>query len=280
MTAPALAAARRLYRLFRLPLALMNGTAALGGYLLFPAPREALTGWGVFLGVTLLAAAGSALNQVLERHPDALMRRTQNRPLPGKELSPAAGSVLGLAALLAGGILLGRFGGALPLALGVATLFWYLAVYTPLKRVTCFALLLGALCGCAAPMIGWSVAGGGLGDFRIVLLAGILYLWQVPHFWTLQRRHAEDYRAAGFPLFTPAGAGRGLVPFQLVWITAMVAGALMLPAFGLIGANALPWCVAFAAPLLLGAARRWEPALCAGLNLFPVLVTLALYAGR
>ena len=268
------------YRLFRLPLALMNGVAAVGGYLLCPSTGDAPTIAALFWGVTLLAAAASALNQVLERDLDAAMRRTRNRPLPSGELSPAAAAVFGSAPLLAGGGLLAQFGGAVPLALGLATLLWYLAVYTPLKRVTCFALLLGALCGCAAPIIGWSVAGGALADFRIVLLAGILYLWQVPHFWMLQRRHAEDYRVAGFPLFVPADGGRGLAPFQLIWMTAMIAGALMLPAFGLIGADALPWSVAFSIPLLLGGARRWEPALFAGLNLFPVFVTLALYAGR
>ena len=278
--ASAMAVLTGVCRLYRLPLALMNGTAALGGYLLFPAPEEALTGGAVFLGVSLLAAAGSALNQLLERDLDAVMRRTKNRPLPSGELSPVVAALLGLASLLAGGILLAQFGGPVPVTLGLATLLWYLAVYTPLKRVTCFALLLGALCGCAAPMIGWSVAGGALADFRVVLLAGILYLWQVPHFWMLQRRHAEDYRVAGFPLFVPADGGRGLAPFQLIWMTAMIAGALMLPAFGLLGDNALPWSVAFSIPLLLGIARRWEPALFAGLNLFPVLVTLALYAGR
>jgi len=274
------AALRGLCRLFRLPLALMNGTAALGGYLLFPSAADALAGGAVFLGVSLLAAAASCFNQVLERTPDALMRRTRNRPLPSGELSPLAAILLGSAPLLAGGALLALFGGAVPLALGLATLLWYLAVYTPLKRVTCFALLLGALCGCAAPVIGWSVAGGDAADFRIVLLGGILYLWQVPHFWMLQRRHARDYREAGFALFSPDGGGRGLAPFQLVWMTAMIAGALMLPAFGIITQNAPLWCLAFSAPLLVSPFQRLEPALFAGVNLFPAVVTLALYSGR
>lgn len=273
------ASLKRLCRLFRLPLALMNGVAALGGYLLVPAGADARVAAAVLSGVALLAAAGSALNQVLERDLDRLMRRTRNRPLPSGELTPVAAALLGAGALLAGACLLALAGGAVPPLLGGAALLWYLALYTPLKRVTPLALLVGALCGCAAPLIGWSAAGGDLTDFRIVLLAGILYLWQVPHFWMLQRRHAGDYRAAGFPLFVPGG-DLGLAPFQLVWLTAMIAGALMLPAFGIITRNASLWSLTFAAPLLLAPIRRLEPALFAGVNLFPAVVTLALWAGR
>ena len=269
-----------LCRLFRAPLALMNGVAALGGYLLFPARAEAPSLGAVFIGVSLLAAAGSALNQVLERDLDALMRRTRNRPIPGRELTAASAILLGASSLLAGVAILAAFGGVIPALLGGGTLSWYLAVYTPLKRRTPLALLLGALCGAAAPLIGWSVAGGSLADFRVVLLAGILFLWQVPHFWLLQRRHAEDYRRAGFPLFAPAGGGSGPAPLCRLWMAAMIAGALMLPAFGIIGRNAPLWCLAFCAPLLITPFKRFEPALFTGLNLFPLLVTLALYAGR
>jgi len=277
---PAAGALAGLCRLSRLPLALMNGVAAMGGYLLFPARPEAPSLAAVFIGVSLLAAAGSALNQVLERDLDALMQRTRSRPLPAGSLAPAAAILIGAAALLAGASVLAAFGGAVPALLGAGTALWYLAVYTPLKRRTPLALLLGALCGAAAPLIGWSVAGGSLADFRVVLLAGILYLWQVPHFWLLQRRHAGDYRRAGFPLFAPAGSGSGPPPVCRLWVAAMIAGALLLPAFGIIAENAPLWCLAFCAPLLITPFRRFEPVLFAGLNLFPLLVTLALCAGR
>lgn len=267
-------------RLFRLPLALMNGVAAVGGYLLFPSNKDGLVAGTVCLGVALLAAAGSAINQVLEADLDALMRRTADRPLPSRKLSATAAGCAGGAALLAGSSILAACGGALPAALGVATLLWYLAVYTPLKRVTCCALLVGALCGCASPVIGWTVAGGSPGDFSIVLVAGILYLWQVPHFWMLQRRHADDYKRAGFPIFSPGAAGMGLAPFQILWMAAMIAGALMLPAFGIVTRNQSLWALAFGFPLLLSPFRRFEPAVFAGITLFPAVVTLALYAGR
>ena len=269
-----------LLRLFRLRLALMNGVAALGGYLLFPGRADLLSLGALGAGVCLLACAGSALNQVLERDLDSLMQRTRNRPLPRGDLAPATAVQLGAGCLLAGLALLVAAGGTLPALLGAAVLFWYLAVYTPLKRRTGFALLLGALCGALAPLVGWCAAGGNAGDFRAMLLAGILYLWQIPHFWLLQRRHARDYRRAGFVLFEPPVQGSGLAPLLVLWMVAMIAGALMLPAFGVIGSRGAPWCAAFLAPLAAAGFRRCEPVLFACVNLFPLLVTLALCAGR
>lgn len=266
-----------LCRLFRLPLALMNGTAALGGYLLCRDAGTGGAGPALFTGVTLMACAASALNQVLERDVDALMRRTMTRPLPAGALGPAWGAAIALLALAPGALILARLGLG-PLLIAMTTLAWYLAVYTPLKRRTPFALLAGAFCGALPPLIGWSAAGGDLLDFRIVLLCGILYLWQVPHFWMLQRRHADDYRLAGLPLFAPR-TFKGPGPFLVLWLSAVVVATLMLPVFGLIAGNNAPlWCLAFCFPLLLTPFRRLEAAAYVGVNVFPALVTLALYS--
>lgn len=270
-----------LSRLFRMRLVLVNGSAALGGYLLFPGEPNFSVLFALFIGVSFLAAAGSALNQVLERQSDSVMQRTKDRPLPNGDLSALAATFIGTGCIAAGIFILLAIGGTLPALFGAAALLWYLVVYTPLKRRTPFALALGALCGAAPPVIGWCVAGGNPADFRIILLAGILYLWQVPHFWLLQRRHADDYRRAGFPLFTPRGNGAGPAPICLLWMVAMIAGAMMLPAFGIIeGGKAALWSVALCAPLLIIVFKRCEPALFACLNLFPVLITLALCVSR
>lgn len=264
-------------RLFRLPLALMNGAAALGGYLLCREVPPGASGLLLFIGVTLMACAASAFNQVIERDVDALMRRTMTRPLPAGELDARRGALIAVLVLLPGALVLAALG-APPVLIALATLAWYLAVYTPLKRRTPFALLAGAFCGALPPLIGWSAARGALSDFRIVLLCGILYLWQVPHFWMLQKRHADDYRLAGLPLFTPQSF-RGPGPFLVLWLAAVVAATLMLPAFGLIaGSNASLWCLAFCLPLLLTPFRRLEAAAYVGINIFPALVTLALYS--
>ncbi|MBU5635533.1 protoheme IX farnesyltransferase [Geomonas sp. Red69] len=253
----------------------MNAAAALGGYLLCRT-RPDSKALVLCAGVALMACAASAFNQVLERDLDALMTRTRVRPVASGELGPLGGLSIALLAL-GGGVLLLNQSGLLPLCLALFTLLWYLLIYTPLKRLTPFALLVGAVCGALPPLIGWSAAGGAPADFRIVLLCGILYLWQVPHFWMLQKRYAEDYRRAGVPLFVPRSF-RGPAPFLVLWLLATVAATLMLPVFGLIaGQNAPLWCLAFCLPLLLYPFERWEGAAFAGVNIFPALLTLALY---
>jgi len=260
-----------LIKLFRLRLALLNGVTALGGVLLFPVPVRTVNLLAAFCGVTLLAMGGSALNQLLERDLDALMTRTMQRPLPQGRLSVATAALAGACAGLAGLVLLAAAGGLLPPLLGLAALVWYLALYTPLKRKPTLALPIGALCGAFPPLIGWTLAGGAPSDFRIITLAGVLFIWQIPHFWLLQERHGADYRLAGFPLVT---VGRGL--FGL-WIAALTTAALMLPALGVIGRPSALWYAAISAPLLLLSLMRSRRPIFIYLNLFPLLVTLALF---
>jgi len=263
-----------LTRLFRLPLSLMNGIAALGGYCLFPATRSVDSMLAVCGGVTLLAMGGAALNQVLEHDIDALMTRTRLRPLPRGEMTPAAATSIGCCAIIAGGAMLFTSGGLLPVLLGLSALVWYLAVYTPLKRRTPLALPLGALCGAVPPLIGWSLAGGDPTDFRIITLSGLYFLWQIPHFWLLQKRHADDYRRAGIPLSEIRPGLFGL------WLVALTATALMLPAFGIIGNNAACWYGLFPSLLLIMALCRCERSLFSYLNIFPLLVTLTILIQR
>jgi protoheme IX farnesyltransferase len=251
-----------LFRLFRPRLALLNGATAVGGYLLFPAVVDPVRLVAVFTGVVLLAAAGSAFNQVLERDIDRLMARTRLRPLPAGGMTPAGATAMACACLLAGMLSL-AMRDLLPMLLGAAALAWYLGVYTPLKRRTPLALAIGALCGAIPPVIGWCSAGGEPADYRVVLLAGLLYLWQIPHFWLLQMRHADGS--------SPAGLCR-------LWIAALVVGTLLLPAFGVIRHPGAYWFALL--PLLLVILTRSETAIFSSLNLFPLLLTLLFFVQR
>jgi protoheme IX farnesyltransferase len=262
--------------LFRLKLSLLNGISALAGYLLFPASGNFLFPLVALVGVSLLAAGGSALNQVLERDLDSRMLRTRMRPVPQRVLTRAGASAAGVSAILLGLTLLGYIGSAVTILLGVAALVWYLVVYTPLKIRTTLALPIGAVCGAFPPLIGWSLAGGHPGDFRIITLAGLLFLWQVPHFWLFQRRHAEDYRRAGIPLFPTEGAFAGNSPFLWLWIAALCAGAMLLPAFGLIIRPGALWYALFPLPLIFFTLFRSGQLLFPCINCFPLLVTLLL----
>lgn len=268
---------RDLARLFRLHLACLNGIAALGGLCLFPGPFRAVELLVAFSGVTLLAMGGSALNQVLERDLDALMTRTNQRPLPRRRLSITTAVLAGTCTILAGLALLASTGAMLPPLIGAIALAWYLAVYTPLKRATTLALPLGALCGAFPPLIGWCLAGGNPTDFRVITLAGLLFIWQIPHFWLLQERHEADYQRGGIPLIRIEATLVGRNMLFWLWLMAFIAGAMLLPAFGMIGSPAALWYAAFPVPLILLALMHSRKLLFTYLNLFPVLLTLLLF---
>jgi protoheme IX farnesyltransferase len=265
---------RILSRLLRPYLALLNGVTAVGGYCLFPAPILSSTLMAAFCGVTLLTMGGSALNQLMERDIDVLMIRTMLRPLPQGHISTATAGFAGGSTILAGLILLSVSGGFFAPLFGATALVWYLAVYTPLKRKTTLALPLGALCGSFPPLIGWCLAGGTPTDYRIVILAGLLYIWQIPHFWLLQERHEADYRRAGFPLIEEESGPISRTMLFRLWLTAFIAGTMLLPALNIIVRPIAPWYAAFLVPLILLAFMHSRRLFFSCLNLFPVLVAL------
>jgi protoheme IX farnesyltransferase len=254
----------------------LNGVAAVAGYMLFPGNLLYLPLLALFVGVVLQAAGGSALNQVLERDLDCLMSRTKSRPLPAGQLTPLAATAVGIFLILAGVFFLLLVGGVLPALLSVAALIVYLAIYTPLKRHTPFALLIGALCGALPPLIGWSLAGGAPTDYRIVIMAGLLYLWQIPHFWLFQRRYERDYLLAGIPLFQCHGTDLRRNFHCWLWVVALMATLMLLPAFGIIDPHLARWYLLFPVPLIFMFVLRFESALFFGLNLFPVMLTILL----
>jgi len=220
--------------------------SALAGYALHPSPHAPATAALLLAGVCLLAAGCSALNQVQERDVDARMERTGRRPVACGRLSAQAGLALALA-LAAGGLLLLAAAGETAFLFGAFALLWYNGVYTPLKRRTPFAVLPGALCGALPPLIGWTAAGGEPADFRIVLIAGLIFLWQIPHFWFFALKHREDFQRAGLPTvftrFTPAQLHR----LALAWAFSLACATLLLPAFGLLqhpAARLLGWVAA------------------------------------
>ena len=164
-----------------------------------PDPVPVLPLLWALVGTGCVAAGASVLNQVIERRTDALMLRTRTRPLPAGRMTPtdatlfgALLSVIGLGMLLWGS-------GPLAAAVAVATLVSYLAVYTPLKRRTPLATLVGAVPGALPPVIGWAAAQGSLDGGAFVLFA-ILFLWQIPHFLAIAWLYRDDYARGGLPM--------------------------------------------------------------------------------
>jgi protoheme IX farnesyltransferase len=150
-------------------------------------------------GTGLVAGGASAFNQVIEREPDALMRRTRLRPLPDGRLQ--SGESLIFASLTAGaGLLLLALGAnLLSAAVALTTLLTYALIYTPLKRVSSFATVVGAIPGALPPVIGWAAARDSLSQGAWILFA-IVFLWQLPHFLAIAWIYREDYARAGFPM--------------------------------------------------------------------------------
>ncbi len=194
----------------------------------------------VLAGVMLLSCGASALNQVQERRRDALMARTAGRPLPSGRISHAQGLAFALLAIAAGALVLwcgiGRAAGILGL---IASAF-YNGVYTPwLKVHSPFAAVPGAIPGAIPPVIGWVAGGGGLADSGAVILFGILFLWQMPHFWALALRYRADYAAGGFPMVSERVGVEGTARLILLYALGLTAWSLAAPTFGLGGPAAL-----------------------------------------
>jgi len=150
-------------------------------------------------GTALVAGGASALNQVIERVPDSMMRRTRLRPMPDGRLQPFEAVAFGMTLVLAGLALLAAGVNLLSAAVALTTLLTYAVIYTPLKRRTSFATVIGAIPGALPPVIGWAAARGSLSQGAWVLFA-IVFLWQLPHFLAIAWMYREDYARAGFPM--------------------------------------------------------------------------------
>lgn len=266
--------------LTRLRLSLMVATSALAGYALYPLRGGWNEAFPAVAGVLLLAAGCSALNQLQERQSDALMERTRRRPLASGRLSPGAGLALASGLLAAALLLLASTASPLVFGLGLFSILWYNGVYTGLKRRTALALLPGALCGAIAPLIGWSAAGGSPGDYRIVLLAGTLVLWQIPHFWSLACRHRDDYLRAGLPsLFTLFNDGQ-IRRLGVLWSAALLIATGQLLAFNVVAHPVARLLLALVVAVGLGSVGRcaWKraPLPFGRLNAYMALLLLAL----
>jgi heme o synthase len=241
-----------LWRLFKLPISALSALSAATGYVAWARGVR----WGLLplcLAVLLLACGASAINEAQEHVADSLMDRTRARPIPAGKISPGAARLAGAAVGTIGLALLYRAGGAAAAFVGAAAVTWYNGVYTPLKRMTAFAVVPGALVGIAAPAIGWVAAGGSIKDGRLLALCFFWLMWQVPHFSLLVMKSAGEHERAGFPTLASVFSPAALARVSFVWITATAVSALLIPVFGVSGS---PWVgIALA---IVGAA------LCAG----------------
>ena len=229
--------------------------SAAAGFML-RAPLGADFPWGhglvVLTGVMLLSSGASALNQVQERDRDARMARTAGRPLPSGRISHAQGLTFATLATAAGAAVLWMGVGRTAGILGLIAAAFYNGVYTPwLKPTSAFAAVPGAIPGSIPPVIGWVAAGGRLTDAGAVVLFGILFLWQMPHFWALALRYRSDYASGGFPMVSDVVGVEGTARLILLYASGLTAWSLAAPTFGVGGP------LTFVLAALLGGRLMW-----------------------
>jgi len=243
--------------LFKLRLASLVVVSAVFGYLL-GVPEGAFS-WAAVIGLTiagtLLTGASNALNQVLEVREDGMMERTAKRPLVRGTLSIKEAVVT---AFLVGGLgtlMLWLQFGQLAGILGFISLFMYVALYTPLKKHTAWAVFVGAFPGAFPPMLGYVAATGqfGLGPG---LLFAMQFMWQFPHFWAIAWVLHQDYHRGGFHLLPSAGGRDRRSAALILLYTLFVIPIGMLPwVFDLTGAVSM-WVAVVAGVVMLVPAIR------------------------
>jgi len=230
---------------------LVVASSAAGYYLGAPAPIDFGAMALAVAGTALVAGGAAALNQVYERDTDALMRRTRLRPLPDGRIAPREGAAFGATLSIAGLLLLATRANLAAALLACATIVVYLSVYTPMKRRSPAATLVGAVPGALPPLIGWAASHGGVSIGGLSLFA-IVFLWQIPHFMAIAWLYRDDYAKAGFPLLPvvePDGRRTGLQ--AALFATMLVPATLVPTVIGLSGR------VYGGVALALGAALLW-----------------------
>jgi len=219
------------------------------------------------VGTALVGGGSGALNQYIERRYDAQMKRTENRPLPSGRIAPLEALLFGIL-LASGGILsLALCVNMLTASLGAITCITYLSLYTPLKRLTPLATLVGGIPGALPPVMGWTAATNGITSGAMILF-GILFFWQMPHFLSLAWMYRKDYARAGYRLLAVMDSGGVrtatqaflctclLIPVSLLLVREGGAGMMYVVSAAILGAGFLLFAFLLLVRRTSGAARR------------------------
>jgi heme o synthase len=209
-----------------LPVAL----SAFAGFVLYLGEIN-MQGLFMALGVFLMSCGSGALNHWQERKTDALMPRTAKRPLPSGRISSTTGLLITLGFLFAGSFVLLFSNPPIALLISWITLFFYNFVYTPLKKVSAFAVIPGSMVGALPPIIGWTAAGGFIFAEQIIIVAGFFFIGQIPHFWLLLLLFGNQYKLAGLPSLTDIFSENQIKRITYTWVLTTLASALMVLLF-------------------------------------------------
>jgi heme o synthase len=239
--------------LIKFNLSFMVVFSALISYLLAPKVKEfdikAIVLF--FVGGMLVTGSANAINQVVERDTDALMKRTANRPVASGRMSVEEGWAFAVITGIGGILILAHFN-FLTAALAAFSLFVYAFIYTPLKKVSSVSVLVGAIPGSLPCLIGWAAGNDDLSAGGWVLFA-LQFFWQFPHFWAIAWIAHKDYTAAGFKML-PSNEG----PTKYSAIQAIIYSLLLLPVGVLPYITGMSGIVSLAVVLLANLLMVWQ----------------------
>lgn len=230
-----IAKARAYAQLLKFRLSLLVAFSCAFGFVLASANTSMVTLIMLFVGGFLLSGASVTINQIIEKEYDKLMTRTMGRPLPTLRLSVREAIIFSIICSALSIAILAAYTNILTVALSVVSMILYCFVYTPLKRVGAIAVFVGAIPGALPPLLGWVAATGRI-SYEALLIFGIQFIWQFPHFWAIAWVADEDYKKAGFKLL-PLGGQKDLnTAIQIMIYTLFLLPLGLLPAvFGLTG---------------------------------------------
>jgi len=179
--------------------------------------------WMLMAGVFLMSCSSGAINHIQEYKTDALMPRTKNRPIPSGKISLKGAIIVAISFFAYGSFILLASFPPIVFLTSFLTLLSYNAIYTPLKKVTAFAVVPGSMVGALPPFIGWFAGGGQLLDERILWVSLFFFIGQIPHFWLLLLMFGKEYSLAGFPSLNSIFSDNQIKRLSFTWILATIA---------------------------------------------------------
>lgn len=214
----------------KIPVSLAVAYTALAGNVMYSLAID-IKGILITLGVFFLSAGSAGFNQVQEKDTDRLMTRTKNRPVASGKISEKTGITISVGYFLTGLIILYNTGTLLSLMIAMFTVFWYNGIYTPLKKITPFAVFPGAIVGALPPLIGYTAAGGSLLVFPVLFLSVFLFMAQIPHFWLIIIKRAKEYSGSNILSVSQYLNQKQIKRLSIIWIILlMIASFTLYPA--------------------------------------------------
>ena len=183
-------------------------------------------------GGILIVSSSNIFNQIIERDLDKLMKRTQNRPLPKKEITPKLALFLAILSALIGLIFMYLINLKVAI-LAAVSIFLYTAIYTPMKLISPLSVFVGAIPGAFPFMIGWVAATNEIGIEALTLFL-MQFFWQFPHFWSIGWSQNSDYEKAGFKML-PTGRKDKSTSAQILFYSIWAVLVSIIPFFGITG---------------------------------------------